>query len=455
MATKIKKIEIQNFKAIGALEVDFNGCTAIVLGKNNSGKTSFLRGIPDRIRGEKPELILKHGQQNGSGALTLTSGEMFLWDFDNKGKDKLTFVTKEGYKTSVSKEISKRFFPPIFDIDKFLNSPPKEQSKILQKLVGIDFTEIDLRYKEAYDDRTEKNKLSEKFHAKLLEMLEAPYAEEVELTELQNKKEQERTRLNELYMKNKAHNDSLRNKWLDDKSRIDSDVSGFNNVQYEKQRIIEKMVGYQGRIKNLLAENENLPGLVDLTMLENYIKNLPQMETIKKASELYPKEPEYINELPEDSQLKTIDQKILDASNINQKAAEYKNYIRYKKQVEDSKQDAFDADVKVKGIEQEREALIKSAKLPAGISFSDTGITVDGLPLDKNQISTSKLYCAALRLASLNLGEVKALHFDASPLDKNSLSEIEEWAKENNCQLLIERPDFDGGEIKYELIEEN
>lgn len=81
------------------------------------------------------------------------------------------------------------------------------------------------------------------------------------------------------------------------------------------------------------------------------------------------------------------------------------------------------------------------------------GITIDGLPLDRNQISTSKLYCAALRIASMNLGEVKTLYFDASFLDKNSLAEIEQWANENDLKLLIERPDFDGGEIKYELIE--
>ena len=75
------------------------------------------------------------------------------------------------------------------------------------------------------------------------------------------------------------------------------------------------------------------------------------------------------------------------------------------------------------------------------------------MPLDRNQISTSKLYCTALRIASMGLGEVKTLYFDASFLDKQSLSEIEVWANENDLQLLIERPDWDGGEIHYELID--
>lgn len=44
------------------------------------------------------------------------------------------------------------------------------------------------------------------------------------------------------------------------------------------------------------------------------------------------------------------------------------------------------------------------------------------------------------------------MHFDASFLDKNSLREIEFWALNNDLQLLIERPDYDAGEIKYEIL---
>lgn len=32
------------------MEADFKGCSAIVTGGNNKGKTSFLKGIVDRIR---------------------------------------------------------------------------------------------------------------------------------------------------------------------------------------------------------------------------------------------------------------------------------------------------------------------------------------------------------------------------------------------------------------------
>jgi nuclear transport factor 2 (NTF2) superfamily protein len=442
--SKIQKISVTNFKAISDLEIDFKGCTAILTGGNNKGKSTFLRGVIDRIRGIKPELIVTNGKKEGSGTIELTTGEKFVWEFDIEGVDKLIFLTKEGYKTKVTKEIVARFFPPSFDIDKFLNSSPKDQSKQLQKIVGIDFTEIDNRYKLAYDDRTEKNREAERFHVKLSQMLECEKVDTVDLTELQAKKEVERTRLNDLYKKNKAANDLLRDKWNKEKEEINKEVSEFNSQQTENRLAYNRCYDAMGVLKADGFNSEEL---------ENFVKTKGKaILKDKVASELYPKEPEYVPEMPDDKELQVIDKQILEASETNTKAKAYADYIEYKRSTEAAAIEAKDADIKVKAIEEERENLIKSAKMPAGIAFALDGITVDGFPLDKSQISSSKLYCAALRIASMNIGEVETLHFDASFLDKNTLAEIENWASDNDLQLLIERADYDG-DIRYELIE--
>jgi hypothetical protein len=46
------------------------------------------------------------------------------------------------------------------------------------------------------------------------------------------------------------------------------------------------------------------------------------------------------------------------------------------------------------------------------------------------------------------------MHFDASFLDNNSLREVQEWAESKDLQLLIERPDMEGGDITYEIIQD-
>jgi len=443
--SRIQKIKISNFKAISEFEADFKGCTAIVTAGNNMGKTSLLRGIPDRVRFVRPDVMVKDGATQGKGEMTLTTGEKFLWEFNNKGVDKLTFVSSENIKQNVTKELGAKYFPPIFDIDKFLQSAPKEQAKQLQKIIGIDFTEIDTRYLKAYNERTSKNMDAEKFHVKLTEMLKMDEVLPVDLTDLQAKKEAEKKRLNGLYLQNKAANDKARNEWNIAKSNIDNEVRIFNEAE------AQKVINYNacGDALRILAKH-GYGGAEVANWLDSLTKD---MHLQKEASTLYPPEPAYITEMPDSSELDKIDKQILEASETNAKALQYRQYIDYKTATEQAKVIAEEADALVKSIEAERQKMIESAKFPKGVSINSEGITIDGLPLDRNQISASKMYCTALRIASMNLGEIKTLYFDASFLDRNSLSEIEAWANENDLQLLIERPDFEGGEIKYELIE--
>ncbi len=441
---KIQTIKISNFKSIDDLEIDFRGCTAIVTGGNNKGKTSFLRGIPDRIRFVRPDVMVKKGESEGKGEMTLTTGERFVWEFNVDGKDKLTYITNDGLKQSVTVDLGKQFFPSVFDIDKFLQSPPKKQVEQLQAIVGLDFTDIDKRYQLAYDKRTERNREAELFHAKLTRAIKVDRVDPVDITNLKEKKELEKNRLNGLYVENKKKNEETRKIWNDEKTKISKEVSDFNGKQF----VIEA---------NHLAAETALKVLTDLGYRGDAIQFVQDLQNAieprKDATKLYPKEPAYIDEMPDRSELDKIDAAILNATETNVQAQKYQEYISLKQEVEGSKDAAKQADELVRSIENEKQKMIESAKMPQGISITSEGVTVDGFPLDRNQISTSKLYTSALRIAAMKLGEVKTLHFDASFLDRISLSEIEVWATENDLQLLIERPDFDGGEIKYEIIE--
>ncbi len=443
--SRVKSIKIQNLKAITEFEADFNGCTAIVIGKNNGGKTTLLRSIPDRVRFIRPDCIVKKGSTKGKGELTLTTGEKFVWEFDDARLDKLTFISSENIRQNVTKELGAKYFPPMFDIDKFLQSSPKEQSKQFQKIVGLDFTDVDKRYDAAYAARTARNLESEKYHVKLSAMLKVDKVDAVDLTVLQGKKEVIRNELNSLYKANKEKNDIARKEWISACDVIRKEVQEFNENEANKVRVfnsctdalsILKLHGYDGKEAQLFVDE-----------LANGLNKQ------KTSADLLPTEPTYTPEMPDDAPMKAIDQQIIEASEINERARQYREYIQYKEQTEQAKTAADNADILVKQIEAERNTMIASANFPKGISITPDGIMIDGLPLDRNQVSTSLLYTTALRIASMNLGEVKTLYFDASFLDRNSLADVEKWANENDLQLLIERPDFEGGEIKYELIE--
>ncbi|SMC52517.1 ATP-binding protein [Pedobacter nyackensis] len=408
--SKIKKITVSNLKAISSKTADFGGCTALIIGGNNKGKTSFLKSLPDRLRGIKPDVILKHGESEGYAEWELTTGEKFIWSFENRTKagEKLTFISTDNIKTSINKEISTRFFPETFDIDKFLNDTPAKQKKTLQEICGLDFVDIDSRYKSAFEDRTFKNKkLAEE---KLKDV-------SVDLT----------MRTDELPL-----------------DQLQLDILGVDNHNEKISGVEKGITSRQTAIKNNEAEIKRLKDLIINLETENTTSK-KQIDDGKKWL-LIPE-----NKKKEQSDVDALKTKLQDAKDKNEKIKANNLKISNKQSLKIAENAANSADKLVKSIETERQELIKSSTLPEGFSFTDDGISFEGFALSKEQLSSSKIYIAALKLAAMNIGEVKTLHFDASFLDKNSLKDIEEWAAKEDLQLLIERPDFEGGEIEYQL----
>ncbi len=391
---KVKKITVSNLKAVSELTADFNGCTAIITGGNNKGKSSFLRSLPDRVRGTKPDVVVKQGESEGFAEWELTDGSKFVWKFDTKTKrgETLTFTTKDNIKTSVTREIANRYFPGSFDIDKFLNSTPKKQSEILQGLVGLDFGQIDAQYKAAYEERTRCNTIAK---------LEADKVVDI--------------------------NESLPD------TPIDTDVM-FGQIN-DANTANHKRSSFALRLKDKKDE---------LVALQEKIKSLQNdIEAGDKWLDEHP-----VIDVAE------IQVKYSQATEQNKKIDANEAAKQQKLVAETAKSAADIANQEVKQLEEQRKEMIRQANLPDGFQFSADGILYNGLPLTKEQQSSSGLYIAALKLASMNLGEVRTLHFDASTLDRNNLTEIEKWANANDLQLLIERPDFDGGDIQYVILSE-
>lgn len=390
--TKINRIYVKNIKAITEQEVNLAGCSAIITAGNNKGKSTLLNILPDRIRSQKPSMIIKDGEKSGSAEIELDSGDRFVWNV-KQNKEELIHINNDGVCSTSVREMSKRFFPEKFDIDKFLSESPKKQAEMLQKLAGIDFTELDKQYKAAYENRTYINrKLKEQGEVTNPIADDSLPDEKIDIDTLQ-------TEVNEAYQ----HNGKLK----DTQDHLDSVLNEIDKLKIKIQQLEEE----SGELNGYLSKHD----YIDIHQMNHDLREA--IETNKKIDE------------------------------IERNRARVSEYQKMQ-------QEAVKADELVKSIEQQRKDMLAKANLPDGIAITDDGLQVDGLPLDRKQLSLSKIYTTALKLAALTLGEVKTLYFDASPLDKNSLLEIEKWARDNDLQLLIEKPDFDGGEIRTEIIKE-
>ena len=450
---RIVTIEVHNLKAIDHQALNLHGCSCIVTAGNRKGKSTLLRGLIDRIQGVKPEMVVKKDESKGFSELTLSTGERIRWDFSQDGKEKLTFTTTEGIRTSLTREIANRYFPSSFDIDRFLQSSPKDRVEQLQSLLGIDLSDIRSRYKAAYDDRTYRNQLSKELKAKVI-----PISEDDELLLHADPKpikplQEDLAKAGEL----NASYDKSRQFVESAKKRIVEYGDQFKQLEADKEEISEQLASdlsdVDMEIERLKEKKKMLRDRADRAKEEKdgeKVKVKSDMEALSaklKAGEEWLLKPEN-KPIPVENILQDID----DANLFNRRIEEVKKaketHLDYEKAYADWQQ----ADEQVKAIEREKVEMLQQAHLPEGISIDGDNITVDGLPLDRLQQSTSELYIVALKLAALKLGEVGALHFDAATLDRPNLERVMKWAEESGLQLLIERPDFDGGEIEYQLL---
>lgn len=398
---KIKKITVENFKAVSNKEINLNGCSAIITAANDKGKTSVLRGLIDRFKSEKPDVIVKEGEEKGFNIVELTDGSRIEWKFTDKSES-FAYITAEGIKqtTGVISAIGEKYFGRKFDIDSFLNSTPKAQEKELQMIVGLDFSGIEERYKDAYEARTEANREFKRIASQKVEEPDAVIEPNIdpikkEIADAREKNEQINLR------KHKVN--SLVRLMIDVRDKL-------NGTEFDEL--------FDDAKARTIIDGIKIGTPIDITALEEKL------------------------ELAQD-QLRKFDA-------FEREQTAYDTWIVEGKE---ARERAERSDKKVKDIEQEKADMIAGAKMPDGFGFTDSGLTYKGFPLNENQISTSGKYIAALKLGAMVIGKVRTLHFDASSLDNGNLGKVQEWAKENDLQLLIERPDFDGGDIRYEIIE--
>lgn len=391
--SKIKTVHVKNLKAITEVVANFNGCSAIVIGGNNKGKSTLLNALRERLHSMKPEFIVRIGEKDGLIETELTTGEKFIWEFNVEGRDRLTFISKEGLQRSLTKEIINKYFNPKFDIDKFLNVTPKEQGLMLQKLVGIDFSKIDAEYKEAYDTRTCVNRLAADAKSKVVPINHLPDADKII-----------------------------------DISALQKEIAAAIDNNRTGQQVLKEIEFFQSEVEKFTKQ---------LAYASDQLIKHKEIAANLKVIDIDLKEKEFATAIESNKKAEAN----LMAKELADIAKKHEVAITI-------------ADEQVQMLIQKKKDMLTACKLPDGIAITDDGIRVDGLPLNELQLSTSKLYIIALKLAALNLAEVKCLTFDASPLDRTNLEEIQAWANANDLQLLIEKPDFDGGEISYQLIEE-
>ena len=456
---KINKSLIKNIKNIEEFSADLNGCTAFIIGGNTKGKTTFCKFLFDRLMGIKhsssPEEVLKDKENSGVAMITMDDGNAFKYEIKPNGTEKLSFISN-GVEIRATKEIISKYLPnKFFDINKFILATPKEKIYLLTKALGVDVSaEID-KIQELIPIREER--FREKKHKEAVYKEASQGSSLISISELQDKL----SKLNE--QKNKLLSEY--NKTLKEIEEKNKQIQLNNNEIIEKERkkveehnsTIDKLESDINTLRQIYQLINNIHSkehinivLEEIKRIGNKIKEDIDKLGGRKTFDISALQLQELVKTPEMPDFKSIDEEIKNterAIEIERKASmyyeEYQYAIKRYEEICD----------KILELENTIKDKLSRIQLPPNITITREGVFYKGLPVDDKHLSKSEMYIVSLMLSSVNLKELKTLYFDCSPLDRGNLKSIIEWANSNGYQLLIERPDFEGGELRFEIIE--
>lgn len=451
---KINRTYVKNIKNIDEFVADLNGATVYIIGGNTKGKTTLCSFLINRLMGDKPDVdVLKDKAKNGEASIKMDDGGEFRYTITPNGTEKIVYVYQNGVEVRATREIIGKYLPnKFFDINKFITSSPKEKIQLLTRALGVDITEEQRKInelvtvrEERFRQRKSKQSLYEEFKAYLeidvkeLDDLKVKrkeiidnYQKTLEEINKYNKEVEIRNqkRIEEEKLKVDEHNNKVKN--------IEQDIEVLRNIYTELQKLsckdeVDTIIN-QVKDKGIQLKEKlnNIGGYKEFK-----IENIEGLEKPK--------------EIPTMPSLSDIDSKI---AKLEEKLENRRKAEIYKKEYEDSVSAYESVHKEIQELENKIKEKLQSVKLPKGITITSEGVFYKGLPVDDKHLSTSELYIVSLMLSSVNLKDLRTLYFDCSPLDRNSMEAVLQWAKENDLQLLIERPDFDGGELRLEIVED-
>lgn len=392
MNDRIVGLKVQNVKKIVAVQVDNIGSSVTVGGKNGNGKSSLLDSIMYALAGGKaqPDEVIRRGQDKAVIELQLT--DLIITKVITEKGDKLTVRYKDGRpvaspQTFLSTLVDKEGL--AFDPVAFAEMDSKKQVEVIRKLVGLDTTEIDTQINDLYYQRRQAKKELDEVEKQLAGMpVHQNIPEQVDVSNLSD-----------------------------------------NLLQHERENAYREHVIQAIREAKSELEAAN----IQLNELITAIQDMTD-EIAEKEKELAA--------LPFYDDLNNLRNQISNASRVSQIVSEARARERKSDEVQKKRTAAQAIEKQFTDMAQAKQDMIASLKFPIdGMSFGETGLLLNGLPFDRNQLGQTEYLRACTRIAfSLcpAQGLKIALIRTASLMDVDNRAAVIEEAKAIGAQPWLE-----------------
>lgn len=402
MSTKLLQVETENFQKVEIVEFRpaREGAT-LLAGKNEQGKSSTIEAIVSTLEGAKslPAEPIRRGQKRSKTKLTLgdeTIDFIVTQELTETGR-KLTVTDAAGVKQSSPQDILNKLLNRVaMDPLAFARDTPENQDATLKEICGVadDFAKLDAEAKVIYDKRHGINQQAKQAEARAAAMPLHPKAPLAEVS------------VAELAKQIDAAKDHARARTNAEEAitRQEGDVA---RAQAEVEKLKAQLVAAEttwaaqnSKRNALVLELEGMAPNTDTTELQ------AKLETAEATNKL-----------------------------VRENAARKEE----EKRAEKLKGESQELTDKLADIDAQKQALLAAAKFPVeGLGFNDLGPTLNGVPLA--QASTARKLDLSYAVAVALNPKLKLLIIrEGAFFDEESLAAIDERARRDGVQVLIER----------------
>lgn len=386
----IKKLKIENIKGIKHIEIYANDINEIC-GENGAGKSSILDSIAFAFGGKK--IIDKKAIRDGESRalINIETDDLIITRKFDAGGTTLSVKGKKGGKYA-QKDLNGIFNMISFDPLEFSRANKEDQVNIIKNILGAEFNASMLGLNKEYD---------------------AIYLERTEIG-------REGKAIGDVIVPDKSEKVDV-SKLMEDLDKIEDDNRTSEEFN-EKVYAAEKDIVYnKDFIEKLKEEMRELT-----TKYKNHVKHLEVLEN------------DFTGKLMPIFDTVEVKEKIKNASETNDKAAEYEKAVEREKEKKLLRSRFENRTDDLKELTFKKEELMKHAKLPVqGLSLDDDGVSLNGIPI--NQISSAEKLMLSTKIACSINSELKIIMIkDGSLLDNSSFDLIKDFSQSNGYQLWIE-----------------
>lgn len=459
----IKKIELLNFQVIKEFNADFEGNVYFITGDNELGKSTLLKAIGALLTGER-DAVLRNGEEKGFA-------KMVIGDDGKEYEVKLSFskanprgtitITSEGMKSNNLSALQSIFGYTDFDAVEFSRwsetaEGRRKQIEVVKSLLPAEIREsirkIDAEVAEIKEKRKDVNaqvktceticnqaekllepgdtkKYKTKKDVTALMQEQAANAQLIEKAKTIRQKLAERTeQLAEIPERIKAENEDYEDAIFDNKTLI-----AQAEEEYKKE-LAEAKAKHDAEIERLVNESQRIENN-HIAMLEKIEAEKLDFETRKQNAEKWLEKYEANN--PEKTD---IAEQLRQAEEYNRKCDLVADFDAKKEMLLDAleiKQKYEDA---LENNAEMRAKLIEKSKLPIeGLTFTEDGLELQGVPFVPGKVSDSQIMEVATKLIIASNPNVKVFRIArGESLGEKRLQAIIDIAKANGFQGFIE-----------------